>query len=180
MLLPALISVSCSRPNQPAAGSVPGIQVAEVPDRYKKLQQPGLSVTEVEAFRAQLLYDTISLHRSSCYGACPVYRVTFHRSGKAELLAINNLPLRGAYTGAIDLISYGRLCYLLDQSKFAEMKSNYRSGWTDLATCTVTAAGASTSKTVSDYGEVGPIELWAIQEIIDRMREGTKWEKVGS
>lgn len=149
-----------------------------MPDRYKPLYRPGLSREELEGFRAQLPYDRISLHRTPCYGTCPVYAITLHRNGKAELEATRHLPALGKFTGEIDPFTYGRLCYLIDNSHFKEMKSSYRASWTDDSTCVVTVAEGARRTEVSDYGRVGPIELWAIQELIDAIRQQIDWKPI--
>ena len=40
------------------------------------------------------------------------------------------------------------------------------------------ATSASGATVDSDYGSVGPIDLWAIQELIDGIREQTEWKAV--
>src|SRR5206468_3118620 len=44
---------------------------------------------------------------------------------------------------------------------------HYTSGWSDQQTITVTVTASGNSKTASEYGGVGPIELWGIQQAID-------------
>src|SRR5687767_6841874 len=41
---------------------------------------------------ALLPYDEISLERTGCFGECPIFRVTFHRDGRAELDAKAQMP----------------------------------------------------------------------------------------
>ena len=149
-----------------------------VPERYQKLYRPGLAKKEEDQLRAELPYDSISLHRTPCFGSCPVYTVTFHRSGKAEFEATQHLPDLGRFTGEIDVFTYGRLCYLIDNSHFRQMKGSYRAQWTDDTTCIVTIMEGARRTEVSDYGRSGPIELWAIQELIDSIRKRIEWKPV--
>lgn len=149
---------------------------ASVPDRYQELYRGGGSSEKIERFRANLPYDSISLRRTPCYGTCPVYTVTFYRTGKADFEATRHLRTLGKFSGEVDPFTYGRLCYLIDNSHFKEMNSSYRGNWTDAATCIVAVTEGKTRTEVSDYGTVGPIELWGIQQVIDAIRERIKWE----
>lgn len=153
--------------------------VAGVPAIYWPLFRGGLTEDEAAEFRATLPYESITLERTPCYGACPVYTVTFHRTGKAELHAVRNLPKSGDFVSELDALSYGRLCYVLDHFRFRDLEASYQPAirWTDDTTCIVTARSAGqNAKKVSDYGTVGPIELWTIQQLIDGFRERCEWK----
>lgn len=154
------------------------MDLTAVPDHYRKLYDGHFIDQEVEAFRAKLPYDSISLTRSPCFGTCPVYSVTFHRDGKAELVATRHLPTLGKFTGEINPLTYGRLCYFIEHSRFEEMKASYRANWTDDTTCTITITQGAARTEVEDYGSVSPIELWAIQEALDSIRQKIEWKAV--
>lgn len=150
-----------------------------VPSIYWALFRGGIPEDEVEGFRAKLPYESVTLERTPCYGPCPVYTVTLHRSGEAELHGERNLPLSGDFVGELDALSFGRLCYALDHFHFNEFKDSYAPPmrWTDDTTCIVTVRTDNKGeKRVSDYGSVGPIELWTIQQLIDGFRERIKWK----
>lgn len=153
-------------------------RISRIPDRYKPLFEPGLGDDERTALMQNLPYDSISLSRSPCYGTCPVYSVTFHRTGKAELDATEFLPKVGKFAAEINLNTYGRLCYFIEDSRFRELKPDYHAPWTDDTTCVVTVTEGDRQTRVSDYGEVGPIELWAIQSLIDAVRNELDWKPV--
>jgi hypothetical protein len=151
--------------------------IADVPENYKPFYNHSIRTDEdIEAFRARLPFDSISLTRTECYGTCPVYDVVLHRDGTAEFNAKEHLPKLGKFTGQIGLGIYARLCYLIESSRFDDLKPAYRGGWSDDTTCFVTVTKGNTKKAVSDYGTVGPIELWAIQEIIDRIKDRADWK----
>lgn len=153
--------------------------VEGVPSIYWALFHGGITEDEIADFRAKLPYESITLERTPCFGTCPVYTVTLHRSGKAELHAVRNLPKTGNFVGELDALSFGRLCYVLDHYRFKDFKDRYlpAMAWTDDTTCIVTARkGTKDVKKVSDYGTVGPIELWTIQQLIDGFRERIEWK----
>ncbi|SRR6266481_5874787 len=172
----ALLAV-CSQPKTPAAPHLLAPKTAEaVPSIYRPLYYGGIGVEQAIALRANLPYESITLERTGCFGTCPIYRVTLWRSGKAELEAKRHLPKLGNFSGEVDLSDYARLCYALDRLHFNEFEADYRAAWTDDSTAIVTATRAAGQKRVSDYGQVGPIELWTIQELIDGIRERVEWK----
>ena len=177
---------SCSKQEQPQQPIVENPMngtseptVANVPEIYRPFFDTfGRTEDDVAVARARLPFDSISLVRTPCYGLCPVYEVIFHRDGKAEFTAQENLPKLGKFVGQVRLGTYGRLCYLIENSHFADLKPSYRAAWTDDTTCILTVTRGKITKAVSDYGRVGPIELWAIQELIDAIRDKTEWTPV--
>lgn len=44
----------------------------------------------------------------------------------------------------------------------------------------VTASTGDKEYSVSDYSEIGPIELWAIQQTIDNIRHEIAWRPIDS
>lgn len=153
--------------------------VEGVPKVYWALFRGGITEDENDDFRAKLPFESITLERTPCFGASPVYTVTLHRSGKAELHAVKNMPKSGDFVGEIDPLSYGRLCYFMEHSHFSDFKNVCQPPirWTDDSTCIVTARlDGGVVKKVSDYGTVGPIQLWAIQQLIDGFRERVVWK----
>jgi hypothetical protein len=44
--------------------------------------------------------------------------------------------------------------------------------------CIVMVSAGKSQKTVTDYGAIGPIQLWTIEELIDGARERTDWKPV--
>ena len=175
--LVAALATACSQiPTTPApVVSVEGRERSGVPEIYRPIYEGGIGLDEIGPVRASLPYDSISLERTRCLGTCPIYTFTVHRSGAAELNAVEFLPTVGKYVGEVDIFSYGRLCYLLDHSGFETFRDRYEAPWTDAPTSIVTAVRKSGVKRVADYGSVGPIELWAIQEALDSVRTRIKW-----
>ncbi|TAJ88620.1 hypothetical protein EPO44_15480 [bacterium] len=154
----------------------------------------------LHAVWAALPYESITLERSNCMIQCPAYKVTLYRGnptgqgretyedrlGRAELHAF--VPERnldkytrmfpeksGDFIGRVDIWTYARLCYLLNRSQFSVLLDRYEARWTDARTITVTATSNGKTKIVSEYGGVGPIELWGIQEAIDSVAQGINW-----
>ncbi len=150
--------------------------VTNVPDVYKPLYLGNLPADRLAAFRAGLPYDSISLARTTNADASPIYRVTFHRSGLAEFDVFQ--PKTNQATGQIDLPTFARLCYALDSGGFKDFQDKYRANPLENAACIVTVSTGKSRKNVADYGAIGPIQLWTIEELIDGARERTDWKPV--
>jgi len=150
--------------------------ITNVPDVYKPLYLGNLSADKWEAFRAVLPYESISLERTTNSGSSLIYRVTFHRSGKAEFDEFQ--PKLHQATGQIDLPTFARLCYAVDSSGFKDFQDKYRANPFENRACMVIVATGKSQKTVTDYGTIGPIQLWTIEQLIDGTRARTEWKPV--
>jgi len=150
--------------------------VTNVPAVYKPLYLGHLSADRVEALRTNLPHETISLERSTNAVTGPIYRVTFHRSGQAEYAVFQ--PKLSQATGQIDLPTFARLCYVLDSSGFKDFRDKYRADPLENRTCTIIVSKGKSGKIVVDYGTIGPIQLWTIEQLIDGTRAQTVWKPV--
>ena len=152
------------------------LTVTNVPEVYKPLYLGNLPPDRIEAFRAALPYNSIILERTTASGSNWSYRVVFHRTGRAEYEVFQPKPQQG--TGNIDLYTFARLCYVMDSGGFNDFQAKYRADPLESAFCVVTAAAGKNRKTVADYGTIGPIQLWTIEQLIDGIRVRTDWKPV--
>lgn len=182
LVLVSLLVLFCSACDRkhpdPSMGLNDDRAIEGVPSRYRPIYDGFLGYRE-DGSRDVLPFESITLERTACFGSCPVYKVTLFRNGEARLEAEAHMPLNGVYRGKIDIRTFARICFVLERFGFASFKADYQAPWTDSATCIVTVRTKRGEKSVSDYGEVGPIELWAIQSAIDRVRESIHWTPVG-
>lgn len=190
--LSLLLLTACSKPDlpQPNASFPPAettrvvqtvpTQFAPPPpasEFYKKVFEIGIPKKEMEAFRAALPYEQISLR--SIGGWTPnESAVTFFRNGKATLHSLDG-DRTSTFEGEVNVRNYARLCYVLDQLQFQSFRGEYHANWTDDSTRIVTTVSSSgVTKRVLEYGRVGPIELWTIQELLDGTRARMEWKSV--
>jgi len=179
----ALLGACSKRENQNQEIAKPVVffapaTVTNVPDVYKPLYLGELPADRLAAFRAGLPYESISLERISGAASNLVYRVTLYRSGQAELTTNAPPPKTGKFTGQIDLFTFARLCYALDNNRFNELQNQYRADPLEKNVCIVTVSTGESKKTVTDYGTIGPIELWTIEQVIDGTRRSIDWKPV--
>jgi|GEM_PF-2197263 len=150
--------------------------VTNVPEVYKPLYLGNLPADRLAAFRAGLPYDSISLARTTNADASPIYRVTFHRSGEAELDVFQ--PKKSQAVGLIDLPTFARLCYALDTGGFKNFQDTYRANPLEYSACMITVAAGKNRKSVTNYANIGPIQLWTTEQLIDGVRGRTDWKSV--
>jgi hypothetical protein len=147
-----------------------------VPPRYQPFFDGSIDEGAEKAVLQALPYRSITLQRTGCFGPCPVYTVTLRSDLSATLVAEEFLDPQGTFVGEVDLFDYGRLCYLIERIGFSSFKPRYSASWTDAATETVTVTLTDGRQlAVSDYGGVGPVELWALMEVIDNLRTHIEW-----
>ena len=118
----------------------------------------------------------IRLERTECYGPCPVYEVELGRDGRATYVGKMCVEKLGVHTGWLDEDQFERLARLIVRLGFFDLDSDYSEEFMDAATHITTVVRDGVAKRVSNYGEAGPDELWAIEELIDAVADGVDWE----
>ena len=69
------------------------------------------------------------------------------------------------------------LSYLLHRARFLDLPNEYacRTCPADRIYVAVSVATGGKTKTVIDYGQQRPVELWAIQQAIDSVSRNIQW-----
>ena len=148
---------------------------------YHRIQSSRLKVDELPFPEGHpTFYQSISLERTACFGTCPVYTVTLHQDGRAEYQARAHLPELGNFEGKFSSDDFKRLSYFIEKGGFERLSGKYKASHTDDSTCILRATSASGIKVVSNYGDAGPIDLWAVEELIDGIRARIAWSRVSN
>ena len=121
----------------------------------------------------------IGLQRTACFGECPVYTVIVHASGRVDYHGRMYVPRLGTHTGMVSLPDFQNLAQFIAGTRFWEMESYY-----DFRDCVVSDCGGACvlvatenrRRLVSNYGNSGPPELWAIAGLIDLLVASVAWE----
>jgi hypothetical protein len=102
--------------------------------------------------------------------------------GRAELRTVAaDMKLQAARTsefeGSVDLYTFANLSYLLHRERFLDLPNRYEcaSCPADRSYVTLSVAAGGKTKTVIDYVEGRPVELWAIQQVLDSVSKNIKW-----
>jgi len=133
--------------------------------RFEALQTPAHGVTE------------IGLERAICFGSCPAYSVTFKPDGSVRYVGIENVPHKGERKGRISDWEFHRLAEFAVKSGYMNMESDYDLPTiTDLPVTYSTVVRAEKRKIIRNYGSLGPIELWALQQAADSLLAEVEWD----
>ena len=73
--------------------------------------------------------------------------------------------MMGTYKG--EAYGFDRLAQLILAQKYFDMKDDYSRPITDMPSAITSVVRAGKRKTIVDYAETGPIELWSIEMAID-------------
>lgn len=115
---------------------------------------------------------SISLHRSSCYGACPDYVVEIRGDGKVTFSG------NGTYTGQASSSRVATLVKMLRNMEFFSLKDRYTGKVTDMPTYTVTVTVGDRTKRIVDYAGrmiFMPDSLTDLENMIDFAADTSKW-----
>jgi hypothetical protein len=124
----------------------------------------------------------ITLERTPCFGACPVYKLTIHRSGQVEYEGKDHVGQKGARSGRISTEDFERLIKKIDEINFFNLGDRYDgknpdgSGVTvtDLPTRITSVTRGDRTKTVQNYFR-GPKGLKELEDLIDEVTKSADW-----
>ncbi|WP_152619974.1 DUF6438 domain-containing protein [Lysobacter sp. A03] len=155
---------------------VPQAEHVSWADQVQKGITKRSTIRDPARVRSLIPYESISIERSPCFGKCPVYKMTLHRDGKALLVDDHLLPDEARrYSAEMDLKDYARLAQLFEDTRTASRKTEYMGQWTDDYFVTITATDSQGSWSISDYGQVAPPKVWALQQALFRQYATLPW-----
>jgi hypothetical protein len=125
-------------------------------------------------FETEIPFTFVRLEKKGCYGPCPVYSVSFHRDGRAELFASEFLDLKGGYRATIEQYEYARLAQMIDYARESIEGGYYRYG-PDVEVFELTIGLPSGERRVTGSTYSVPPDLWATVQVIDAMRVSATW-----
>lgn len=123
----------------------------------------------------------ISLERTPCFGACPIYKVTIKSDGTLIYHGQRFVDRIGDYRARVSPSAVKRLGLRLNRLGYWEFARSYDQQVTDLPSQIVTVRTNRFVKTVSEYGRIGPDNLKKLQDMIDGLMKSAKgWKKLPS
>lgn len=123
----------------------------------------------------------ITLERERCYGGCPVYKVILRRDGSATYIGKENVPRIGEYKSQVSPYQplgaeFIQLAQLIASQGFLKMNDRYTLLIKDADTVITSIVHNGKRKTIVNYGNQAPIELYGIERAIDGVAAQIKWE----
>jgi sporulation protein YlmC with PRC-barrel domain len=119
----------------------------------------------------------ISMERVMYKKPFPAFKVVFKRDGEATYEGKYFVDKIGKYVGTIDDVDFKMLSSLMERLGFTGLMEKYMIDGRDQPSVVTTLIYEGGTKTVGDYGEAGPVEIWAIEKVIDTLVEDIYWEK---
>ncbi|PTQ97939.1 hypothetical protein C8P68_10398 [Mucilaginibacter yixingensis] len=134
----------------------PDLLILDYGDRsiyYKKFKAPE---------KPLLLFDTVILSRSGCYGACPILSLLVSRKGDVKFNGVDHTVKTGYYSSSVDPKIFAQIQHQFLLVNLNKLKDSYSFG-ADLETITVSfVKNGRICKSVSDNGyESPPPFRWA-------------------
>jgi Domain of unknown function (DUF6438) len=126
----------------------------------------------------------VTLERGSCYGTCPVYRVSLNGEGRVDFVGTRFVSHEGADTSRVAPDQVGRLVDSLDAAGYFALADQYVPDSpacgryaTDAPTVTTSVRANGRSKTVRhDHGCAGaPAALAGMERLIDSVAGTARW-----
>jgi len=126
----------------------------------------------------------VTLERGSCFGTCPVYRVSLDGEGRVDFVGTRFVSREGADTSRVAPDQVGRLVDSLDGAGYFALADQYVPDSpacgryaTDAPTVTTSVRWNGRSKTVRhDHGCAGaPAALAGMERLIDSVAGTGRW-----
>lgn len=116
----------------------------------------------------------IRLHRSECFGTCPVYDLVIFGNGIVQYEGFNHVQVKGVVESSISLDEMATLINSFEEIDFFALEDAYSATITDAPTYKTTLILDGREKTVSRY-VCGPVELVDLEYLIDKIVGTEKW-----
>ena len=119
----------------------------------------------------------IGLKQTPCEGACPVYELVMNNDGSVVYKGERFVEKEGTFTGQVNAQNYNHLAEYIVTNDLKSLADEYRFGATDLPGTYVAFVQDGEKKVIYDYGNVGPTNLWVLQQLIDSMLSNVVWDE---
>jgi len=147
-------------------------------DSHPQLSQPSeKSRTYDQANSEEREFTEVGLERPPWYFlGSPVYTVIIKPDGRFTYTGERNVQHLGKHTGQIDTRSVKPLFQLIREMDYFSLDDFYSIRATDQPTVYTMVATAGQRKVVSNYGNAGPLKLWALENLIDALLSHAHWD----
>jgi hypothetical protein len=124
----------------------------------------------------------IAIERAGCYGTCPIYTAKISRDGTVSYAGDLYVDRLGSFRAQASPSRFDDLAEFAVKIGYRDFSPVYDSGVTDDETVYTRVTYADKKvKIVSNYANCGPVTLWALEQLIDKIvTEATDWKKVDS
>jgi uncharacterized protein DUF6438 len=117
---------------------------------------------------------TITLERTACFGACPVYTVTITGDGRVEYEGKEFVRVKGRASATIPAADVAALAAAFDKAGYFSLQDKYTANITDLPTNITSIRIDGRFKQIVDYYGA-PQALKDLERQIDRVGRTSQW-----
>lgn len=118
----------------------------------------------------------LSIARGGCYGPCPIYEARFSDDGRVTYIGHQFVDRLGVHHGEVAITTYRAVAVAVQRLGFFALGSDYSEQVTDSETVTTSAIRLGRRKEARNYAGAGPLELTAIEHLLDSLLAVTDWE----
>ncbi|MGB5850751.1 MAG: DUF6438 domain-containing protein [Rhodanobacter sp.] len=183
VVLALWVSASLDIASSKAAESSGSAPVQSAPDLQGHIEAGDFRFGQMPNPAAKALFPlrSISLERTSCLGACPVYVMTLRRDGPATLVTRDAVNGHAQYfDAAISPELFARATQLAQAAMGTARKQEYAGQWTDDYSAIMRVESDHGSWCVFDYGQVAPVQIWAFESLLHDFRQQIDWQPSSS
>ena len=119
----------------------------------------------------------ISMEKTRCMGACPVYKIEIYKDGKVLLDAEENLTLKGRYEARLTDEEVNEFIKAFEEKDFFGFEDSYKSKMSDLPTTYIAFRHEGKSKKIMDYYNA-PEELKELEKKVASLVDDLDWKKM--
>jgi hypothetical protein len=145
---------------------------AVMPQQLHALPQP----TIINPLLPKPTITEITLERTACFGFCPIYKVILRSDNTATYIGMKFVERQGTYKAYISGFEY--LAKIIEARRYFSLRDRYTEPISDMPSAITSVVRNGKRKTIDNYGNSGPIELWEIENLIDGLIANARWEKV--
>lgn len=125
---------------------------------------------------ALIPFTRVTFARGPCYGDCATYRMILHRNGQLELLHDTHVTHRSS----VSWQTLARVAQLVERAQATATRRVYLAQRTDALMVSIVVAGPHGAWRVTDFGEVAPIDVWALEQVLHAIYTNASWQLVAA
>jgi hypothetical protein len=121
---------------------------------------------------------SITLERTACFGACPIYSVSIDGAGAVTYTGQRFVSVIGERRGQASRADVEALLQAFDAAQFQSLQSEYRAHITDQPSQIITLTRNGATKRVLDYAGTAagmPEAVRRLEQEIDRVANTAQW-----
>ena len=142
-----------------------------------KLGDPARSRSHAEVSSTNHGIAEIGIERTGCLGTCPAYTFIMKNDGTFRYKGGKYAQRQGDFTGKIPVRLFHQVAKFIKDSGYMELEDAYTRMITDNSTTYTMVVMNGKRKVIRNYADAGPIKLWAIEQLTERLMEKVEWEK---